>query len=287
MAASFGVVLAAFGVVGSYDELMGRPKENAWLSTLPASERQHYAARLLGIAAYVGLMAVSVAVPVAVRTGLAHGVASGLQVGGLVAAGVVWTAGLSLAVLWAISLALSPRIARPTLSVARTVLIATLVLGYQWIGAEPEAAAAPWWPAAWLADAMVGRSTLGLALLVGAVGVLVVSFSVVFPRRYFHLLDRIADGTRWAEESGHGQNTLTWPERLAVRGAPATAPPMASRWPPSRETGSCAGACGPRRCSRSASPSSAGWRAASKACSSTAPRTCWRCPRRSCTSRCS
>ena len=106
VAASFGVVLAAFGVVGSYDELMGRPKENAWLSTLPASERQHYAARLLGIAAYVGLMAVSVAVPVGVRTGLVHGVASGLQVGGLVAAGVVWTAGVSLAVLWAISLAL-------------------------------------------------------------------------------------------------------------------------------------------------------------------------------------
>lgn len=223
VASSFGVVLAAFGVVGSYDELMGRPKENAWLSTLPATETQHYGARLLGIAAYVGMMAISVAIPVGIRTGIAHGPQAGLAVGGLVSAGVAWTALLSLAILWSISLWLSPRVARPMLSATRTVLIAALVLGYQWIGAEPQAAAAPWWPAAWLSDALVGRSTLGLALLVGALGMLVVSFSVYFPRRYFRLLDRIADGTRWAEETGHGQNWLTWPERLAVRGAPARA----------------------------------------------------------------
>ncbi|OZC02950.1 hypothetical protein BSZ36_08185 [Rubricoccus marinus] len=223
VASSFGVVLAAFGVVGSYDELMGRPKENAWLATLPATERQHYAARLLGIAAYVGLMAISVAVPVAVRLGLGFGVSSGVQVGVLVGIGVMWTAALSLALMWAISLALPPRIARPALTAARTILIATLVLGYQWIGAEPEAASAPWWPAAWLSDAMAGRSTLGLAMLVGATGALIVAFATAFPRRYFTLLDRIADGTRWAEDSGKGQNTLTWPERVAVRGAPARA----------------------------------------------------------------
>ncbi len=223
VAASFGVVLAAFGVVGSYDELMGRPKENAWLATLPATERQHYAARLLGIGVYIGLMAVSVAVPVAVRVWVSHGFASGLHVGLLVGAGVAWTSAVSLAVMWAISLTLPPRIARPALTAARTLLIAALVLGYQWIGAEPEAASAPWWPAAWLADAMAGRSTLGLALLVGATGGLIVAFATVFPKRYFALMDSIADGTRWAEDTGKGQNTLTWIERMAVRGAPARA----------------------------------------------------------------
>ena len=223
VASSFGVVLAAFGIVGSYDELMGRPKENAWLATLPATEREHYGARLLGIGAYVGLMAGSVALPVGVRVALAHGGASGGAVAGLVALGVAWTAALSVAALWAISLALPPRVARPVLSFARTALIATLVLGYQWIGASPEAASAPWWPAAWLADALAGRSTLGLAVFLGAVGGLMWAFAVAFPSRYFHLLDRIADGTRWAEETGHGKVGLTWPERLAVRGGPARA----------------------------------------------------------------
>jgi len=223
VAASFGVVLAAFGVVGSYDELMGRPKENAWLATLPATERQHYGARLLGIAAYVAMMAVAIAIPVAVRTGLAHGAGAGAEVGSLVAGGVAWTAGLSLAVLWALTLGLSPRVLQPSLSVARTVLVAALVLGYQWIGASPEAASAPWWPAAWLADALAGRSTLGLALFVGAVGVLVVAFAVVFPSRYFALLDKMAAAARWSEAHDHGQNALTFAERLAVRGGPARA----------------------------------------------------------------
>src|SRR5690606_39531804 len=44
VAGSFGLVLAAFGIAGSYDELMGRPKDNAWLVTLPASETEQYAA---------------------------------------------------------------------------------------------------------------------------------------------------------------------------------------------------------------------------------------------------
>lgn len=223
VAASFGVVLAAFGVVGSYDELMGRPKENAWLATFPATERQHYGARLLGIGAYVAMMAVSVAVPVAVRIGMTHGAVAGTEVGALVAGGVAWTAGISLAVLWAVTLVLTPRVLRPALSVSRTLLVAALVLGYQWIGASPEAASAPWWPAAWLADAMTGRPTLGLALLVGAVGVLVVAFAVVFPSRYFALLDKMAAAARWAEAHDHGQNALLWPERLAVRGGPARA----------------------------------------------------------------
>ena len=223
VASSFGVVLAAFGVVGSYDELMGRPKENAWLSTLPATERQHYGARLVGIGAYVGMMAVSICIPVAVRVAYTHGLAAGLEVGALVLGGVAWTAGVSLALLWAVTLSFRPRVLRPALSASRTLLIAALVLGYQWLGAAPEAASAPWWPAAWLADAMSGRPTLGLALLVGAVGILLVVFAGVFPSRYFRLLDRIAQGARWAEAHSHGQNALTWFERLSVRGAPARA----------------------------------------------------------------
>ncbi|MEM6327927.1 MAG: hypothetical protein AAF791_12480, partial [Bacteroidota bacterium] len=187
VAASFGVVLAAFGVVGSYDELMGRPKENAWLSTLPATERQHYAARLLGIAAYVGMMAVSIAVPVGVRTGIAHGATAGTEVGVLVGSGVIWTAALSLAVLWSVTLLLPPRVLQPALSASRTLLVAVLVLGYQWIGADPEAANAPWWPAAWLADGLTGRATLGLALLLGAMGGLLAVFAAAFPSRYFRL----------------------------------------------------------------------------------------------------
>jgi hypothetical protein len=169
------------------------------------------------------MMAVSVAVPVAVRAGMAHGAAAGLEVGMLVAGGVAWTAGLSLALLWAVTLVLPPRVLRPALSVSRTVLVAALVLGYQWIGASPEAASAPWWPAAWLADGLTGRATLGLALLLGGVGGLVVVFAAVFPSRYFALLEKMAAAARWAEAHDHGQNALTFFERIAVRGGPARA----------------------------------------------------------------
>ena len=223
VSASFGVVLAAFGIVGSYDELMGKPKENAWLATLPATERQHYAARLLGIGVYVALMAVSVAVPVALRMGLSHGVGAGAAVGALVAGGVAWTAALSLAVLWAITLVFPARVARPTLTVVRSLLVAALVLGYQWIGTEPEAAAAPWWPAAWLADALAGRATVGMAALLGAVGGLLLAFAVVFPARYSQLLARISEGARWAEARREEQPGLSAPERLVVRDGPARA----------------------------------------------------------------
>jgi hypothetical protein len=217
---SFGLVLAAFGVAGSYDELMGRPKDNAWLLTLPASEGEQYAARLVGIGIYVVLVAVSVALPVAARVALEHSVPAGLGVGALVAGGMVWTASAAVAVLWALTLALPYRLLRPALSVTRTLLVALLVLGYQWVGTQPDVMTAPWWPAAWLADGLVGRPTLGLSLLLGSVGLLVGAFAGFFPGRYFRLLRVLASGTEEAEHRARARRTLLLGERLIVR-APA------------------------------------------------------------------
>lgn len=223
VAASFGIVLAAFGVVGSYDELMGRPKENAWLATLPASEGEHYAARLLGIGVYVVLMSASVALPVGVRTGLAHGAGAGAAVGAGVVGAVAWTSLMALGVLWALTLALPQRALRLALSATRTLLIAALVLGFQVIGATTNALAAPWWPGAWLADALFGRSTWGLAVLLATVGALAVAFAGVFPSRYFRLLQRLADGARQQETRGRADRRLSRPERWLARSGPVRA----------------------------------------------------------------
>ena len=223
VAASFGLVLAAFGVVGSYDDLMGRPKENAWLATLPASERQHYGARLVGIGVYTGLMVAGVAVPVALRVGIAHGGGAGLAVGAGVAAAVAWTAAAALALLWALTLALPAKPLRWALGAARTLFIGVLVLGFQLIGTSTEAIDVPWWPGAWLADALLGRSTLGLGVLVASLVAFVVLFGVVFPARYFRLLRRLSDGARRAETEGRGGRRLLAPERLVARRGPVRA----------------------------------------------------------------
>ncbi len=222
VAGSFGFVLAAFGVVGSYDELMGRPKDNAWLTTLPATERQHYAARLIGIGAFVGLMGVSVAIPIGVSVGLGWGGRMGWAVGALVAAGVMWTAAASLATLWALTLALPQRLLRPAIGAARTVLVASLVIGYQWIGHGTTAADAAWWPGAWLADLLAGRPTAGLGALGASVLILVVAFAAVFPSRYFDLLARLGAGER-EQETVRRTRTLTAVERFLTRSGPERA----------------------------------------------------------------
>ena len=223
VAASFGFVLAAFGVVGSYADLMGRPKENAWLATLPATEREHYAARLLGIAVYVGLMAAGLAAPVGVRVGVAHGAGAGLAVAGGTAGAVAWTAALSLAVLWSLTLALPQRALRHALAVARVALVVALVMGFQLVGASAEAASAPWWPAAWMADALAGRSTFGLAALATSVVGMAALFGAAFPTRYFRLVRRLADGAQAAERQGRGDRGFSAAERLVVRSGPARA----------------------------------------------------------------
>ncbi|PAP75230.1 hypothetical protein [Rubrivirga marina] len=214
---SFAIVLAAFGVVGSYDELMSRPRDNAWLATLPATERQHYAARLAGVGVYVALMAVGIATPVTVGTGLSHGPMLGLLVGLGIVGATAWTALLILAVLWGLTLSLPVTALRMALSVARTALIAALVLGFQLVGASDEALAAPWWPGAWLADALDGRPTWGLAVLVGSLVAFAVVFTAVFPTRYFRVLRRLADGLRTQGKRSRIGRQMTAPERWAVR----------------------------------------------------------------------
>ncbi len=214
---SFAIVLAAFGVVGSYDELMGRPRDNAWLATLPATERQHYAARLAGIGVYVALMAVGIATPVAIGTGLAQGPALGTLVGLGIVGATAWTALVVLATLWGLTLALPVTALRTALSVARTALIGALVLGFQFVGSSEEALAAPWWPGAWLADALDGRPTWGLAVLVGSLVAFAVAFTAVFPARYFRVLRRLADGLRSEGRRSRIGRQMTAPERWAVR----------------------------------------------------------------------
>ena len=221
--ASFAIVLAAFGVVGSYDELMGRPRDNAWLTTLPATEGQHYGARLLGIALTVALMAAGVAVPVGGRAGLTWGAGAGLAVGASIAATVAWVALGALAVLWGLTLVLPQKALRTALSVARTVLIGALVLGFQTIGASSTALDAPWWPGAWVADAFAGRPTLGLAAGVGSAVAFAVLFGVVFRRRYFRLLRLLADGARQQGTRTRLGRGLTAPERWATGAGPARA----------------------------------------------------------------
>ena len=223
VASSFGMVLAAFGVAGSYDELMGRPKEHRWLTTLPATERQFYGARVVGLAFYFVLMAVSVAIPVGVHLAVRHGGPAGLQVGILVAGGMLWTAAAALAVLWALTLRLPVRALRPVVAVARTLLIAALVLGYQWIGADTDAARAPWWPAAWVVDSLGGQPTLGLAVLVGTAGVLLAALAGYFPDRYFRLQERMATAAQRDEQRARAGFALSVLERRLVRGPAARA----------------------------------------------------------------
>ena len=218
VASSFAMVLAAFGIVGSYDELMGRPKDNAWLVTLPASEAQHYGARLLGIAAYVALMAVSVALPIGVRTALTDGAGAAWAVGGLTAGAVVWTASAAVAVLWALTLALPQRALRPAVVAVRAALIGSLVMGYQWIGLSEGAPDAPWWPGAWIADAVSGQPTVGLALLTATVGGFLIAFGAVFPRRYFALQRALSDGARRAEAERPAARLSAFERALAGRG---------------------------------------------------------------------
>ena len=222
VAGSFGIVLAAFGVVGSYDELMGRPRENAWLTTLPASEREHYSARLLGIASYVALMAVSVAVPLAFRSGLAHGPGAGVQVGGFVALGVFWTSAVCVGVLWALTLAIPLGALRPTLAAARTLLVGGIVVGYQWLGSSPRTASSPWWPGAWLADAATGQSTTSLLVFAGSIVLVAWSFSTVFATRYFRLLNTLASEAN-ESESERETRRLSRVERALTRTGPTRA----------------------------------------------------------------
>ncbi|MDX1440368.1 MAG: hypothetical protein R3284_10750 [Rubricoccaceae bacterium] len=217
VSASFGMVLAAFGVTGSYDELMGRPKDNAWLSTLPASESTQYAARLVSIGFYFIITAVAVATPVGLRTAFSSGIGEGLSVFGLVTGGMLWTASVTTTVLWVLTLALPYKILYPSLNITKGVLIAMLVLGYQWIGTDNSAAEAAWWPAAWLADGLAWRPTEGLAFFIASISVLLVLGGIYFPHRFFRLLQRLSDGAQQNDTKARTGRNLMWPEQMIAR----------------------------------------------------------------------
>ena len=194
---SFGVVLAAFGVAGSYDDLMGRPKDHAWLQTLPVSNEAHYAARVASIGLLIAIMGVSLALPLLARVWAVHGWLPGLAVFAIVSAGTVHAAAGVLAVLWAATLALPTPLLRPVLLALRGVLVATLVLAYQLITMTDAARRvtgleAPWWPGAWFADLAEGRVGLGLAALALSWTALGLLFGGFFPPRYGRILHRLA-----------------------------------------------------------------------------------------------
>lgn len=220
---SFGMVLAAFGVVGSYDDLMGRPRDNAWLTTLPATEASHYGARLLGIGVYVGLMAIGVALPVAIRVAASNGLALGVLVGTGITSAIVWTSLAALLLLWTLTLTLPRKPLRWAIGIARAALIAALVLGFQLVGAQAQALDSPWWPAAWLADAFSGRPTAGLGLLLLSLVGFVIAFGFMIPHQYFDLLRRLADGARRDGSRSRLGRQLSAPERWLVRPGPVRA----------------------------------------------------------------
>jgi hypothetical protein len=223
---SFACVLAAFAVVGSYDDLMGRPSEHAWALTLPASEATHYVARLLNIGGFVGVMSVSTALPLAALVARASGVGEAFAVGGLLVGGMITVTLVVLAVMWGLTLTLPYRVMKHALSVVRAALIGALVLGYQWVGTQDVlVSASPWWPPRWVIDGLwladgVNGATLGL---IGLGLGLAVCFGLVFPTRYFALLRRTTEAEdRQADlrHSGHAPNRF---ERLVVRSPEARA----------------------------------------------------------------
>jgi hypothetical protein len=136
---------------------------------------------------------------------------------------MLWTAAASMAGLWATTLVLPPAALRGAVGTARTILIAALVLGYQWIGADSDAANATWWPAAWLADALRGRTTLGLSLLVGTTGLLLGAYAGFFPSRYFRLIERMASAEARSERRARGRPMLSRVETLLLSGPAARA----------------------------------------------------------------
>lgn len=180
---AFGVVLAAFGVTGSYDDLMGRPRDHIRSLSFPVSLTTHYVARILGILFFGAVMAFSAAAPVFLlglffNEGL-FAVTTGLQM----IAAMLATTLIVLAIIWGVILNVTPRIHKLLLSVARAVLIAAIVIGYQWLSMRP--------------DMSIGMmsSQEAIAFAAGCLLVLVlltVVYTLVFPGRYEDLLKATA-----------------------------------------------------------------------------------------------
>lgn len=205
---AFGFVLAAFGITGSYDDLMGRPREHTRSLSFPVSLKTHYVARVLSILFFGVVMAVSAAIPLSVigtfhLNGM-HAILLGIQV----FAAMMITSMASLAIIWGLILNVPARIHKLILSIVRAVLIAIIVIGYQLVSTQPtisiETTSSQ---TAWLAN--TGLTLLALAL--------VIIYTFVFPKRYDRLLQHTAALTALS-----GDQTLTieapsrW-EKWAVR----------------------------------------------------------------------
>ncbi|MEM1042332.1 MAG: hypothetical protein AAGI91_06835 [Bacteroidota bacterium] len=222
---SFATVLACFAVVGTYDDLMGRPRDHAWALTLPATEATHYVARLVNIGLFAGVVGVSTALPLAVLVGWHSGVAVALAAGGLFVAMVFGVVFAALAGIWGLTLALPPRALKPVLGAGRALLVGALVVGYQWIGTQSDLVVdAAWWPPSWVLGGLwLGSSAADAALLVALAAVLVACFSLVFPRRYFALFQRTAASEALGNKERAGQLAPNRWERLVVRAPEARA----------------------------------------------------------------
>lgn len=215
---SFAAVLAAFGVAGSYEDLMGRPREHANLLTLPIAPGTLYVARLVNIGLFVGMMGLSTALPVAVMAALRFDPWTGTAVGAVLMAMVLVVAGVVLAAIWTLTLAAPLRLLKPVLAVSRALLIGALVLGYQWVATQEALASdAPWWPARWVIAGLWEGSLVALLGLTVALWGLIALFGGPFARRYTRLLRRTADAEARHEAAGRtGPAPSRW-ERWSVR----------------------------------------------------------------------
>ncbi len=222
---SFATVLAAFAVIGTYDDLMGRPRDHAWALTLPATETTHYVARLVNIALFAAVVGVSTALPLAVLVGWASGAGAAFVAGSLFVAMVFGVVFGALAGIWGLTLALPPRALKVALGIMRAVLVGALVVGYQWIGTQPNLIVdAAWWPPSWVLNGLwLADSMTDLALL-GTLGVaLAVCFSFVFTRRYFALFQRTAESEALDHKERVGRLAPNRWERLVIRAPEARA----------------------------------------------------------------
>jgi hypothetical protein len=193
-ALSFTAVLAAFGVAGSYDDLMGRPRDAARMLTFPVSERTLYAARLANVGLFAVAMSLSAALPLAVAGGLLFGGVATITVGGALVAMMLVVTFTVLAAVWTLTLVAPIRAQRPVLSATRAVLIGALVLGYQWVATqETLLVEAAWWPAHWVIAAGWGGALWAWTALVATTLGLGIAFGWAFAPRYARVLERTAE----------------------------------------------------------------------------------------------
>lgn len=221
---SFSAVLAAFGVAGSYDDLMGRPRDHARMLTYPVSQSTLYVARLINVGMFGVMMSVSAALPLAGAAWLMHGAPAGLLAGALLTAMMLGVTFAVLGGVWLLTLAAPLRIQRVALSATRAALIGALVLGYQWVATQPTLVAeAPWWPAHWFITAFVYGAPTGWAALAIAGALLAAGYAVLFPRFFVRVLQRTAAAEELRQPGIRGSQAPTLAERWAVTSAEARA----------------------------------------------------------------